>query len=83
MMRMAHSNDTIKKWPFIKAEQKCNHVSWYAAFNNTFTYNPQENDTLDDFLNLSVPKVQNIASTLKITDVKKYEKRRIDSSFVK
>ena len=56
------------------SQQKRNRVSRYAAFDNTFTYNPHENYRLEDFSNLSVTKVQSIANALNIHNVKRYKK---------
>ena len=49
----------------------------YAEFDNTFTYNPDENYTLEDFSNLSVTKVQSIARELNIRNVKRYKKEEL------
>ena len=49
----------------------------YAEFDNTFTYNPDENYTLEDFSNLSVTKVQSIARELNIRKVKRYKKEEL------
>ena len=59
------------------SQQKRNHVSRYAAFDNTFTYNPHRNYTLEDFSSLSVTKVQSIANTLNIRNVKRYKKEEL------
>ena len=51
--------------------------SRYAASDEAFIYNPTENYNLDDFLNLSVTKVQSIASSLSLRNVKKYKKEEL------
>ena len=51
--------------------------SRYAASDDAFIYNPTENYNLNDFLNLSVTKVQSIASSLSLRNVKKYKKEEL------
>ena len=59
------------------SQNKRNRASRYAAIDESFTYDPNENYSLNDFLNLSVTKVQRIASSLSLRNVKKYKKEEL------
>ena len=46
-------------------------------FDDSFTYDRTQNYDLDTFKNLTITKVQSIASTLNIRNVKKYKKEQL------
>jgi len=56
------------------SQNKRNRASRYAAIDESFTYNPTENYSLNDFSNLSVTKIQSIASSMYLRNVKRYKK---------
>ena len=59
------------------SQNKTNRVTRYAVSDESFTYKPTENYILEDFLNLSILKIQSIASVLKIHNVKRYKKEEL------
>ena len=59
------------------SQNKRNRVSYYAAIDESFTYNPTENYNLEDFLNLSITKLQSIARSLYLRNVKRYKKEQL------
>ena len=69
----------VKKIPNILSVLKMSHnkrnrVSRYAEIDESFTYDPTENYSLNDFSNLSVTKIQSIASSMYLRNVKRYKK---------
>ena len=59
------------------SQNKRNRVSHYAPIDESFTYNPTENYNSEDFLKLSITKLQSIASSLYLRNVKRYKKEQL------
>ena len=59
------------------SQTKRNRVSRYAPFDEVFSYDPTENYNVEDFLNLSVTKLQSIACVLSLRNVKRYKKEQL------
>lgn len=59
------------------SQTKRNRVSRYAPFDEVFSYDPTETYNVEDFLNLSVTKLQSIACVLSLRNVKRYKKEQL------
>jgi len=59
------------------SQNKRNRVSHYAPIDESFTYDPTENYNSEDFLKLSITKLQSIASSLYLRNVKRYKKEQL------